>query len=52
MGPWEEILFDPDEEILVLGGLCENAEQSSLDNLRLGCVILSVEAPYQIDDQG
>ena len=45
----EEILFDPDEEILVLGGLCEDAERSSLDNLRLGCVILNGEAPYQID---
>ncbi|NLP05155.1 hypothetical protein GX411_04310 [Candidatus Fermentibacteria bacterium] len=35
-----------------MGGLCEDPEKAGMDNLRLGCVIIGGEAPYQVNAQG
>jgi len=50
-GMWEKITYDSEEDLIVMGGMCEDASRSNLDNLRLGCVDLSGSSPYQIDDQ-
>ena len=48
-GSWENILFDSEEDLLVLGGFQED-ENDGYGNIRLGCIDLA-STPYAITEQ-
>lgn len=48
-GSWENILFDSEENLLVLGGFQED-ENDGYGNIRLGCIDLT-SMPYAITEQ-
>ncbi|MEA3265325.1 MAG: hypothetical protein U9P42_00075 [Candidatus Fermentibacteria bacterium] len=48
-GSWEKILFDSEEDLLVLGGF-QDPDQDGFGDLRVGCIDLT-STPYEITEQ-